>query len=59
MSDSNPMESSTPGFPVHQQLPAFAQTHVHQLGDAIQLSYSLSSSSPPAFNLSQYQGLFK
>ena len=49
-----PMDCSTPGFPVHHQL---AQTHVHQVSDAIQSSHRLSSPSPPAFNLSQYQGL--
>ena len=47
-----------PGFPVHQLL-EFAQTHVHQIGDTIQPAYPLSSSSPPALNLSQHQGLFK
>ena len=49
---------SMPGFPVHHQLPEFTQTHVHWVGDAIQPSLPLLSSSPPAFNLSQ-QGLFK
>ena len=44
--------------PVYHQLPAFTQTHVHN-GDAIQPSHPLSSPSPPAFNLSQHQGLFK
>ena len=53
----NPMASSKPGFPVHRQLPEFAQTLVQWVGDAIQPSYLLSSPSP-AFNLSQYQGLF-
>ena len=53
------MDCSTPGFPVHHQLPKLAQTHVHWIGDAIQLSHPLSSPSPPAFNLSQHQGLFK
>ena len=51
----NPMDCSTPGLPVHHQLPKFAQTHVHQFSDAIQPS--LSSLSPPALNLSQHQGL--
>ena len=51
-----PTDCSTPGFPVHHQLPKFAQTHVHGVGDAIQPSHPLSSPSPPAFNLSQ--GLF-
>ena len=55
----DPMDCSTPGFPVHHQLPELAQTHVHQVGDAIQPSYPLSSPSPPAFNLSQHQGLFQ
>ena len=54
-----PMDCSTPGFPVHHQLPELAQTHVHQVGDAIQPSHPLSSPSPPAFNLSQHQGLFQ
>ena len=54
----DPMDCSTPGFPVHHQLPAVAETHVHQVGDVIQPSHPLSSPSP-AFNLSQYQGLFK
>ena len=53
------MDCSTPGFPVHHQLPELAQTHVHRIGDAIQPSYSLLSPSPPAFNLSQHQGLFQ
>ena len=48
----NPMDYSTPGFPVHHQLPELIQTHVHQVGDTIQPSYPLSSPSPPAFNLS-------
>ena len=48
----DPMDCNTPGFPVHHQLPELAQTHVHRVGDAIQPSYPLSSSSPPAFNLS-------
>ena len=53
------MNRSTPGLPVHHQLPEFTQTHVHWVGDAIQPSHPLSSPSPPAFNLSQHQGLFK
>ena len=53
------MDCSTPGFPVHHQPPELAQTHVHRFGDAIQPSHPLSSPSPPAFNLSQHQGLFK
>ena len=55
----NPMNSRTPGLPVHHQLPEFTQTHVHRVGDAIQPSHSLSSFSPLTFNLSQYQGLFQ
>ena len=53
------MDSSTPGFPVHQQLLEPAQTHVYQVGDAIQPSHPLLSPSPPTFNLSQHQGLFQ
>ena len=53
------MNRSTPGLPVHHQLPEFTQTHVHRVGDAIQPSHPLSSPSPPALNLSQHQGLFK
>ena len=55
----NPMNCSTPGFPVHHQFPELAQTHVHQVSDAIQPSHPLSFLSPPAFNLSQQQSLFK
>ena len=55
----NPMDRSTVGLPVHHQLLEFTQTHVYQVGDAIQPSHPLSSPSPPSFNLSQYQGLFK
>ena len=55
----DPMDCSTLGFPVHHQLPELAQTHVHGVSDAIQPSHSLSSPSPPAFNLSQHQGLFQ
>ena len=54
-----PMDHSTPGLPVHHQLPEFTQTHVHWVGDAIQPSHPLLSPSPPAFNLSQHQSLFK
>ena len=54
----DPMDCSTPGLPVHHQLPELAQTHVHQVGDAIQSSHPLLSPSP-AFSLSQHQGLFK
>ena len=53
------MNHSTPGLPVHHQLPEFTQTHFHWVGDAIQPSHPLSSPSPPALNLSQHQGLFK
>ena len=53
------MNSSTPGVPVHHQLPEFIQTHVHWVADAIQPSHPLSSPSPPVFSLSQHQGLFK
>ena len=49
----NPMDCSTPGLPLHHQLPNLTQTHVHQVGDAIQPSHPLSSPSPPAFILSQ------
>ena len=55
----NAMNCSTPGLPVHHQLPELAQTHVHLVGDAIHPSYPLSSPSSPAFNLSQHQGLFQ
>ena len=48
----DPMDCSTPGFPVHLQLPELAQTHVHQVGDAIQPSHPLSPPSTPALNLS-------
>ena len=55
----NPMDCSMPGLPVHHQLPELTQTHVHGVGDAIQPSHPLLSPSPPTFNLSQHQGLFK
>ena len=55
----DPMESSTPGFSVHHQLLELAQTHVHSVSDAIHPSHPLLSPSPPAFNLSQHQGLFQ
>ena len=55
----DPMDCSTPGFPVHHQLPEPASTHIHHVGDAIKPSHPLSSPSPPAFNLSQHQGLFQ
>ena len=54
----DPMNHSTPGFPVHHQLLDFTQTHVHRVGDAIQPSLPLSSPSP-APNPSQHQGLFQ
>ena len=55
----DPINHSMPGLPVHHQLLESTQTHVHCDGDAIQPSHPLSSSSPPALNLSQHQGLFK
>ena len=55
----DPMNHSMPGLPVHHQFPEFTQTHVHRVSDAIQPSHPLSSPSPPTFNLSQHQGLFK
>ena len=55
----DPMNHSTPGLPLHHQLPEFTQIHVHFVGDAIQPSHPLLSPSPPALNLSQHQGLFK
>ena len=55
----DPMDCSTPGLPVYHQLPEFTQTHVHRVNDAIQPDHPLLSPSPPAFNLSQHQGLFK
>ena len=51
------MNHSTPGLPVHHQLPEFTQTHIHRVGDAIQPSHPLSSPCPPAPNPSQHQGL--
>ena len=54
-----PMDCSTPRFPVYHQLLEIAQTHVHQVGDAIQPSHPLLTPSPPGFNLSQHQGLFQ
>ena len=57
------MDCSTPSFPdilgVHDHIPELAQTHVHRVGDAIQSSHPLLSPSPPAFSLSQHQGLFQ
>ena len=55
----DPMDCSMSGLPVHHQLLELTQTQVHWVGDAIQPSRPLSSPSPPAFNLSQHQGLFK
>ena len=55
----DPMNRSTPGLPVHHQLPEFTQTHVHWVGDAIQPSHPLSSPSPPTPNPSQHQSLFQ
>ena len=55
----DPVDCSIPGFPVHHHLLELAQTHVHRVGDAIQPAHLLSSPSPPAFNLSQHQGLFQ
>ena len=55
----NPMDCSTPGFPVLHYLPEFAQTHVHWVDDVIQPSHPLSPLSPPALNLSQHQGLLQ
>ena len=54
-----PMNRSTPGLPVHHHLPEFTQTHVHQVGDAIQPSHPLSSPFPLAPNPSQHQSLFQ
>ena len=54
----DPMDCCTPDFPVHHQLPEFAQTHVRWVSDAIQTSHLLLSPSPPAFSLSLHQGLF-
>ena len=55
----DPMNRSTPGLPIHHQLPEFTQTHVHQVSDVIQPSHPLSSPSPPAPNPSQHQSLFQ
>ena len=55
----DPMNRSTSGLPVHQQLPEFTQTQVHRVSDAIQPSHLLSSPSPPVPNPSQHQGLFQ
>ena len=55
----DPMDYGTSGLSVHRQLLEFTQTHVHGVGGTIQLSHPLLSPSPPAFNLSQHQGLFQ
>ena len=55
----DPMNLSTPGLPVHHQLPEFTQIHVHQVSDGIQPSHPLASPSPPAPNPSQHQSLFQ
>ena len=55
----DPMDSSMPGFPVLHYLPEFDQTHFHRVSDAIQPSHALSSPSPPAFDISQQQGLLQ
>ena len=55
----DPMNRSTPGLPVHHQLPELSQTHVHGVSDAIQPSHPLLSPSPPAPNRSQHQSLFQ
>ena len=55
----DPMNRSTPGLPVHHQLPDFTETQVHRVRDAIQPSHPLSSPSPPAPNPSQHQSLFQ
>ena len=55
----DPLDCSTPGLPVRHQLLELVQTHAHWVGDAIQPSHPLSFPSPPAFNLSQHQGLFQ
>ena len=55
----DPMDCSTPGFPVHHQILELTQTHVHWVNDAIQPSHPLPCPSLPAFNLSQHQGLLK
>ena len=59
LSDCDPMDCSTPGLPVHHQLPEFTQTHLHWVSDAIQPSHPLWSPSPPISSLSGQQGLFQ
>ena len=56
---ATPWTTARQGFPVHHQLSELIQIHVHRVGDAIQPSHPLSYPSPPAFNLSQHQGLFQ
>ena len=56
---SDPMNSNTPGLPVHHQLPEFTQTHIHRVSDAIQPSHPLSSPSSPAPNPSKHQSPFQ
>ena len=59
-SDSlRPVDCSMPGFPVQHRLPELPQTHIHQVSDVVEPSHPLLSPSPPAFNLSQHQGLFQ
>ena len=55
----DPMNGSMPGFPVHHQFPGPTQIHVDCVSDAIEPAYPLLTPSPPAFNLSQHQGLFQ
>ena len=55
----DPMNRSTPGLPVHHQLPEFTQTHTHRVSDAIQPSHPWSSPSPPAPNPSQHESFPK
>ena len=55
----DPMDCSTPGFPVQHQILQLTQTHVHGVSDTIQSSHPLSSPSPPTFSLAQHQGLFQ
>ena len=55
----DPMDCSTPGFPVLHYVPEFAQTHVHGVSDATQPSHPLLPTSPPTLSLSQYWGLFQ
>ena len=56
---ATPINRSTPGLPVHHQLPEFTHTHIHRVSDAIQPSHPLLSPSPPAPNPSQHQSLFQ